>query len=105
VTGAARLEFDPDRMHVGGVVDFATVVVLEHQGEQWLRDEAPALCHLDLSEVTQCNSAVAALLLSWLRTARAVGKELTIENVPGSLRGQIDLAGLEDVLPAPTKAA
>lgn len=105
MNGSTRLEFDPDRMRVRGAVDFATVVALEQQGEQWLRDEAPALCHLDLSEVTQCNSAVAALLLSWLRTARAVGKELTIENVPESLRGQIDLAGLEDVLPAPTRAA
>jgi ABC-type transporter Mla MlaB component len=39
-------------------------------------------------------------LLSWLRTARAAGKVVEIENVPESLSGQMHLAGLEDILPA-----
>jgi len=105
VNGTAQLVFEEDRMCVTGVVDFATVVALEQQGEEWLRDTAPSHCRLDLNGLTQCNSAVAALLLSWLRTARAGAKELTIENVPESLRGQMYLAGLEDVLPARTTPA
>ena len=96
----AHLVFAGDRMRVCGVVDFTTVLALEQQGREWLRDQAPALFHLDLSEVTHCNSAVVALLLSWLRTARAVGKEVAIENVPRRLHGQMYLAGLEGILPA-----
>jgi phospholipid transport system transporter-binding protein len=100
VSELAHLVFAGDRMRVCGVVDFTTVLALEQQGREWLRDQAPALFHLDLSDVTHCNSAVVALLLSWLRTARAVGKQVAIENVPRSLNGQMHLAGLEGILPA-----
>lgn len=101
VADSAQLVFDAGRMRVGGVVDFSSVVSLLRRGEDWLRDQAPVGCRLDLSGVSHCNSAVAALLLSWLRAARAAGKELTVENVPDDLRGQMELAGLEDVLPTP----
>jgi len=100
VSEPAHLVFAGDRMRVCGVVDFTSVLALEQQGREWLRDQAPALFHLDLSDVTHCNSAVVALLLSWLRTARAVDKEVAIENVPRSLNGQMHLAGLEGILPA-----
>lgn len=96
---SAQLVFDGERMRVDGSVDFASVVSLQQGGEDWLREQAPTACRLDLGGVNHCNSAVAALLLSWLRTARAAGRELTVENVPDSLRGQLQLAGLEDILP------
>ena len=100
MTESARLLFDRDSMRIEGVVDFTNVLSLEQQGQEWLRDQAPPLFHLDLRDVTRCNSAVVALLLSWLRTARAAGKVVEIENVPESLSGQMHLAGLEDILPA-----
>lgn len=95
----ARLEIDADRIRVVGAIDFASVVPLERQGADWLRELAPQNCRLDLGAVSRCNSAGTALLLSWSRTARAAGRELTIENIPDSLRGMMLLAGLEDVLP------
>jgi phospholipid transport system transporter-binding protein len=100
VSEAAQLAFDADRMRLSGVVDFVTVISLEQQGEAWLREQAPQRCRLDLGGVSRCNSAGTALLLGWLRAAGSVGKELTIENVPGTLRGMMLLAGLEDMLPA-----
>ena len=96
----AQLVFDGDRMRVCGVVDFATVVELEQQGAKWLREQAPPVCRLDLGGVSRSNSAGTALLLSWLRTARVLGKDLSIENVPVTLRKMMLLAGLEDVLSA-----
>lgn len=87
-------------MCVIGDVDFASVVALEPEGEHWLREQAPAVCHLDFSGLNRCNSAVMALLLSWLRTARTMDKHLVIENIPEGLRGQMQLAGLEDILPS-----
>jgi len=100
VSELAELAFDAERMRVSGVVDFATVVALERQGEKWLREQAPQCCRLDLGGVSRCNSAGTTLLLSWLRAARSVGKDLTVENVPATLRKMLLLAGLEDVLPA-----
>ncbi|MCK7495568.1 MAG: STAS domain-containing protein [Comamonadaceae bacterium] len=52
------------------------------------------------ASVSRSNSAGTALLLSWLRTARVLGKDLAIENVPVTLRKMMLLAGLEDVLSA-----
>jgi len=100
VNEPAQLAFDADRMRVSGVVDFTTVVELEQQGERWLREQAPSVCRLDLGGVSRSNSAGTALLLSWLRTARVLGKDLSVENVPATLRKIMLLAGLEDVLSA-----
>jgi len=100
VNEPAQLAFDADRMRVCGVVDFAAVVELEQQGEKWLREQAPPVCRLDLGGVSRSNSAGTALLLSWLRTARVLGKDLSVENVPATLQKIMLLAGLEDVLSA-----
>ncbi len=100
MTAAASLSFEGDCMRVEGTLDFATVIPLETQGKAWLREQAPAVCRLDLGAVANCNSAATALVLSWLRTAHAVGKKLSIENVPESLRGQMQLASLDDILSA-----
>jgi anti-anti-sigma factor len=97
---AASLAFTGDCMRVAGEVDFASVVALERDGEAWLRGAAPVNCRVNLSAVSDCNSAGTALLLSWRRTAAAVGKVLAIEQVPQSLAALIHLGGLDDVLPA-----
>lgn len=102
MTGLASLSFSGDRMCVSGQIDFASVIPLELEGETWLRREAPDACVVDMGDVRQCNSAGAALLLSWLRTAGTVGKTLSIENMPENLLAQVHLADLEDVLPAAT---
>jgi phospholipid transport system transporter-binding protein len=94
----ARLSFDGAFMRVHGIVDFSSVISLEQQGVEWLRERAPVACHLDLSGVSRCNSAGTALLLSWLRVARAAGKQLTVENMPEGLKGLVSLADLELVL-------
>jgi anti-anti-sigma factor len=101
---AASLAFTGDCMHVAGEVDFASVVALEREGDAWLRGAAPVSCRVNLSAVSHCNSAGTALLISWRRTAAAVGKVLAIEQVPQSLEALIHLGGLDDVLPAANAA-
>lgn len=96
----ASLSFTGDCMRVAGEVDFDSVVALESEGEAWLRGPAPASCRVNLSAVDRCNSAGTALLISWRRTAAAVGKVLAIEQVPQSLAALIHLGGLDDALPA-----
>jgi len=97
---AASIAFSGDCMSVAGEVDFVSVVGLESEGEAWLRGPAPVNCRVNLSAVSHCNSAGTALLLSWRRTAAAVGKVLAIEQVPQSLQALIHLGGLDDALPA-----
>lgn len=94
----ASLSFDKDSARIEGVIDFSTVVELRDAGERWLKDQAPAQCCFDLSGVKECNSAATALLLDWLRTAKAEKKELAITHVPQRLRDLMQLAELEDVL-------
>jgi len=96
----ARLELEGDRILLTGAIDFSNVMALDHQGKTWLREQAPAQCRLDLGGVNHCNSAIAALLLSWMRAARAAGKEVAVENLPEALQGIIRLAGLEDTFHA-----
>jgi anti-anti-sigma factor len=102
MSSAASLSFTGDCMRVAGEVDFASVVALEREGEAWLRGAAPVTCSVNMSAVSNCNSAGTALLLSWRRTAAAVGKVLAIEQVPQSLEALIHLGGLDDALPATT---
>ena len=94
----ASLAFSGDHMHLSGILDFVTVVSLQPEGDTWLREQAPANCTLDMSGVTQSNSAGTALLLAWLRTACSSGKSLDIAHIPDSLRALMELAGLEHLM-------
>lgn len=94
----ANLVMDKDSARIDGDIDFSNVVELRNQGAQWLKGSAPQKSCFDFSGVQACNSAATALLLDWLRTAKEVNKEITIENVPHRLRALMQLAELEDVL-------
>jgi phospholipid transport system transporter-binding protein len=96
----ASLTFSSDHMHLSGILDFVTVVSLQTEGDTWLREQAPANCTLDMSGVTQSNSAGTALLLAWLRTAGSSGKSLDVEHIPENLRALMELAGLEHLMKA-----
>ena len=95
----ATLDFSADTLYVQGVVDFGSVVALLHAGNEWLQRRAPERCTLDFSRITSCNSAATSLLLSWLRSAAAAGKEAQVAGVPERLRSLMDLGGLQDLLP------
>lgn len=98
MSDAAELSFSRDCMQLAGTLDFATVIQLQEAGDNWLRDEAPVACRLDMSGVTRSNSAGTALLLAWLRTASASGKSLRVQHVPENLQSLMELAGLDKVL-------
>ena len=100
VKNAAKITISNDAAFVEGVIDFSTVVALQLEGAKWLKDKAPVSCTVDLSGVSQCNSAATALLLDWLRIAKGLNKQIRIVQVPQRLRDLMKLAGLEDVLAA-----
>jgi phospholipid transport system transporter-binding protein len=66
---------------------------------QAIIDRLPAkgsVAHVDLAGVTRTDSAGLALLVEWLRQARAREIRLQFHNLPSQLR---DIARISDLLP------
>jgi phospholipid transport system transporter-binding protein len=55
---------------------------------------------VDLGEVSEMDSALLALLLAWLRDAKAHDKTVVFANLPESLRTIAKLYGVDHLLPA-----
>jgi phospholipid transport system transporter-binding protein len=53
---------------------------------------------IDLSDVTEADSAALALLLEWRRQAAIVGNDVKIRNLPGGLAALADLYGVQKYL-------
>ena len=54
---------------------------------------------VDLSGVTQVDSAALALLLSWVRAARNAGRSLSIDQPPAALVSLASLYDVDTILP------
>ena len=87
---------DGRRIVVSGPVTLATVARLLTEGRQHFAEGAVTV---DLSEVTEMDSALLALSLAWLRDARKAKRELTIANPPEALLTLSRLYGVETLLP------
>lgn len=59
---------------------------------------------VDLSQVTVADSAALALLLDWLRAARAAGHRLSVRALPEGMASLARLYGIESLLPCETGA-
>jgi len=85
------------RMLLSGPVKLGNVAQLLEEGRLHL---AEGVATVDLSEVTELDSSALALLLAWLREAKAAGRALAFTNLPEALRTIARLYGVEDLLPA-----
>jgi phospholipid transport system transporter-binding protein len=86
------------RLLLSGPVTLANVAELLEAGRRELATGAMAT--VDLAGVTDLDSSALALLLAWLRDARAAGRSLVFANLPEGLRTIARLYGVEDLLPA-----
>jgi phospholipid transport system transporter-binding protein len=84
------------RITISGPVTLATAARLLDEGRQHL---AEGVRTVDLSEVTELDSALLALALAWLREARAAKRELAFAHLPESLQTLCRLYGVEHLLP------
>lgn len=55
---------------------------------------------VDLSAVTEADSAALALLLEWQRAIREQGGALALSGLPAALASLAELYGIESLLPA-----
>jgi anti-anti-sigma factor len=95
----AELTATADVLSVAGVLGFVSVVELEAQGVQWLREQAAQACTIDLGAVSYSSSAGLVLLLAWLRAAAQCGKTLRISNMPVGMAALARVGGLAELLP------
>lgn len=84
------------RIVVSGPVTLANVAGILEEGRRHLAEGVRAV---DLGEVTEMDSSLLALMLAWMRDARARGGELAFANLPESLRTIARLYGVDALLP------
>jgi phospholipid transport system transporter-binding protein len=85
-----------ERLLVSGPVTVANVADLLEQARAPL---AVGVSSVDLGEVTELDSSLLALLLAWLREARARGATLTFSRLPRELGTLAQLYGVAELLP------
>jgi phospholipid transport system transporter-binding protein len=86
---------DGERLLVSGPVTVANVAALLEQA----RAQLGGVRSVDLGEVTDLDSSLLALLLAWLREARARGTTLTFSRLPPELGTLAQLYGVAELIP------
>ena len=87
---------DGERLYLSGPVTLANVAVLLEQAHAALAGGVRAV---DLGEVTELDSSLLALLLSWLREAKGRGSALSFTRLPQDLVTLAQLYGVAQLLP------
>jgi phospholipid transport system transporter-binding protein len=84
-----------ERLVVSGPVTVANVTTLLEQARSPL---AEGVRSVDLGEVTELDSSLLALLLAWMRQAKALGGTLTFSRLPPDLGTLAQLYGVAELL-------
>ncbi|HEX4927150.1 MAG TPA: STAS domain-containing protein [Burkholderiales bacterium] len=84
------------RMVLSGAVTLGNVAALLEEGRRHIDEGVRTV---DLGEVNEMDSAALALLLAWLREAKARGHELEFARLPESLRTIARLYGVDELIP------
>lgn len=87
---------DGERLVIAGPVTLANVSQLVEEARAPLADGVSAV---DLGEVTELDSSLLAVLIAWLREAKAGGRTLTYSRLPQDLRTLAQLYGVAELLP------
>lgn len=87
---------DGERMVISGAVTLGNVAALLDEGRRQVDEGARTV---DLGEVGDMDSALLALLLAWLREARARGHSLQFVRPPEALRTIARLYGVDELVP------
>lgn len=86
---------DGERLYVSGPVTLANVASLLEEAKA----HVAGVRAVDLGEVTELDSSLLALLLSWLREAKGRGSALSFTRLPQDLVTLAQLYGVAQLLP------
>ena len=84
------------RMTLSGPVTLANVAGLLEEGRRHLGEGVRIV---DLAAVGEIDSSLLALMLAWMRDAKARGAELAFANLPAPLQTIARLYGVEALIP------
>ncbi len=87
---------------VQGELNLALVSTLWEESRHLFRQQLPR--RIDLAGVTRCDSAGVALLVEWLRLARAAGRDLQFTQVTPQMLAIIKVTDLDTLLPLAASA-
>jgi len=97
--GSAAFEMlEGERSRTSGSLEFATVAHLLPLGTAAIQEGRASV--IDLGGVTSSDSAGLALLIEWLSVAKAAGRTLRYENIPGQVHQLARLSEVDDLLTA-----
>ena len=85
-----------DRFALQGELNLATVGALLKESRRLFEQQPPGW--IDLAGVSHCDSAGVALLVEWLRRARADGQDLRFANPTPQIQQIIKVTDLDTVL-------
>lgn len=83
-------------LQLPAAVTFATVMELLAQGYRLMKPQSPVV--IDMSQVSQTDSAALALLIAWCRFAKQHGISLRIQHVPAGLTALMHVTNVDHVL-------
>ncbi|HXM82610.1 MAG TPA: STAS domain-containing protein [Burkholderiales bacterium] len=84
------------RIIVSGPVTLNNVALLLEEGRRHLEE---GVQDIDLSEITEMDSSLLALLIAWLRDAKARNQQISFTHLPESLQTIARLYGVDRLLP------
>ena len=87
---------EADRFRIEGPVTLRSATALLARGREVFVEPRS---RVDLSAVSEVDSAAVAVLVQWLRDARAQKREIVYLNLPESLKSLSTLYGVLDLLP------
>ncbi|MFI8609973.1 lipid asymmetry maintenance protein MlaB [Pseudomonas sp. NPDC077649] len=89
----------PGQLQLAGVLDYSTGPALRERGARLIAASSAAQLLVDCATVEKSSSVGLALLLAFLRDARAAGKTLAIGGLPADMREIAQVCGLLELLP------
>jgi phospholipid transport system transporter-binding protein len=85
---------DGERLVIAGPVTLANVAQLVEEAKA----HVASVRAVDLGEVTEVDSSLLAVLIAWLREAKAAGRTLTYARLPQDLCTLAQLYGVAELL-------
>jgi phospholipid transport system transporter-binding protein len=88
---------EPGRYALAGDLGIESAPAILARGESEFRGQARV--EVDLSGVTDADSAGLAVLIEWTRGARLAGRDLVFHSVPARLAAIAHIGGVRELLP------
>jgi len=93
---SADIKVNNGKLYISGNLNFDSVVELWDESLPLLQNLQSL--HVDLSNVTESNSAGLALLVEWLRYADQNKKTITFKYLPQQLLSIAKISGVDEIL-------